>query len=227
MGVIAQRCLFCFYFLSDPKPLAAIFLKKPATSSKTEITEENQAVGSPGRSASSSLTCPSNISTDAKDKQKTVDKEPLRNKEKSVEEREAANRAFKALFTGASSQKAAPSVNVIEALPVDKELSQTSDKSTKQSVDKESTQSKETTAEEKEAANRAFKALFTGASSQKTATSVSVVEACPAPWPSVSHVLQKDEDFSSNESFWCLPWPVGKDCKFDVSLHCYLLSERK
>lgn len=82
-------------------------------------------------------------------------------------------------------------------------------------------------AEQKEAANRAFKALFTGASSQKTATSVSVVEACAAPWPSISHVLQKDEDFSFNESFWCLPWPVGKDCKFDVSLHCYSLSERK
>lgn len=75
----------------------------------------------------------------------------------------------------------------------------------------------EKTLAEKEAANKAFKALFTGASSQKSiAPTASVAEALPAPWPSVSHVFQKDDDTSTDVSFWCLPWPAEKAFNLDV-----------
>ena len=75
----------------------------------------------------------------------------------------------------------------------------------------------EKTAAEKEAANKAFTALFTGASSQKSITPVAnVAEALPAPWPSVSHVFQKDDDASIDANFWCLPWPAEKAFNLDV-----------
>ena len=82
--------------------------------------------------------------------------------------------------------------------------------------DMEVSQLKEKTAEEKEEARKAFNALFTGTSSQKTLTVVSTTEALPAPWPIVSHVVQKDEDASQDVDFWCLPWPLGKGCRCDV-----------
>lgn len=75
----------------------------------------------------------------------------------------------------------------------------------------------EKTVAEKEAANKAFKALFTGASSQKSiAPAASVAEALPAPWPSVSHVFQKDDDTSTDVNFWCLPWPAEKAFNLNV-----------
>lgn len=68
---------------------------------------------------------------------------------------------------------------------------------------------------EQEAANRAFKALFTGACSQKMLPTATTAEALPAPWPLVSHVIQRDEDVSLGVNFWSLPWPVGKYHKSD------------
>ena len=115
-----------------------------------------------------------------------------------------------------------PSTSV--TCPVNVSASMTNAQST---IDKESPQPKETSAVEKEAANRAFKALFTGASSQKTASSVSVADALPAPWPLVSHVFQNDGDASFDGTFWCLPWPTGKDKKFDLSLHSCLFLDGK
>lgn len=75
---------------------------------------------------------------------------------------------------------------------------------------------KEKTAEEKEEARKAFNALFTGTSSQKTLSVVSTSEALPTPWPIVSHVVQRDEDVSGVVNFWCLPWPLGEGCRYDV-----------
>ena len=66
-------------------------------------------------------------------------------------------------------------------------------------------------AAEQEAANRAFKALFTGACSQKMLPTATAAEALPAPWPLVSHVIQRD----LGVNFWSLPWPVGKYHKSD------------
>ena len=74
-------------------------------------------------------------------------------------------------------------------------------------------------AAEQEAANRAFKALFTGACSQKMMPTATVTEALPAPWPLVSHVIQRDEDVSLGVNFWSLPWPVGKYHNFDDFCH--------
>ena len=82
---------------------------------------------------------------------------------------------------------------------------------------------KEKTAEEKEEARRAFNALFTGTSSQKTLSIVSTTEALPAPWPIVSHVVQRDEDVSRGVNFWCLPWPLEKGCRYDVLKNFSLL----
>ena len=70
-------------------------------------------------------------------------------------------------------------------------------------------------AAEQEAANRAFKALFTGACSQKMLPTSTAADARPAPWPLVSHVIQRDEDVSIGVNFWSLPWPLGKYHKFD------------
>ena len=70
-------------------------------------------------------------------------------------------------------------------------------------------------AAEQEAANRAFKALFTGACSQKMLPTATAAEALPAPWPLVSHVIQRDEDVSLGVNLWSLPWPVGKYHKSD------------
>lgn len=72
---------------------------------------------------------------------------------------------------------------------------------------------------EQEAANRAFKALFTGACSQKTLATSTAAEAFPAPWPLVSHVIQRDEDSSPDVNFWSLPWPVGNYHKSDEFSH--------
>ena len=72
---------------------------------------------------------------------------------------------------------------------------------------------------EQEAANRAFKALFTGACSQKMLPTSTAAEAFPAPWPLVSHVIQRDEDGSPGVNFWSLPWPVGKYHKADEFSH--------
>ena len=82
--------------------------------------------------------------------------------------------------------------------------------------DMQVSQLKEKTAEEKEEARKAFNALFTGTSSQKTLSVVSTSEALPAPWPIVSHVVQRDEDVSGGVNFWCLPWPLGEGCRYDV-----------
>ena len=79
--------------------------------------------------------------------------------------------------------------------------------------DVDSSQCKEKSAAEKEAANKAFKALFTGASSQKSLPTSNAAEALPAPWPLDSHVYQKGEDASLGVNFWYLPWPAGKDYK--------------
>lgn len=80
----------------------------------------------------------------------------------------------------------------------------------------DSSQRKEKSAADKDAANKAFKALFTGASSQKTLPACSAAEVLPAPWPSVSHVFQRDQDVSVGVNFWSLPWPIGKSYKTDV-----------
>ena len=72
---------------------------------------------------------------------------------------------------------------------------------------------------EQEAANRAFKALFTGACSQKMLPTSTAAEAFPAPWPLVSHVIQRDEDGSPGVNFWSLPWPVGNYHKADEFSH--------
>lgn len=81
--------------------------------------------------------------------------------------------------------------------------------------DLDSSPRKVKSAAEQEAANRAFKALFTGACSQKMLPTATTTEALPAPWPLVSHVIQRDEDVSLGVSFWSLPWPVGKYHKSD------------
>ncbi|XP_078347147.1 uncharacterized protein LOC144632387 isoform X2 [Oculina patagonica] len=81
--------------------------------------------------------------------------------------------------------------------------------------DADSSRHKEKSAADQEAANKAFKALFTGASSQMSLPSSTAAEALPAPWPLVSHVFQKDEDVSVGVNFWCLPWPASKGHKSD------------
>ncbi|KAJ7362070.1 hypothetical protein OS493_013159 [Desmophyllum pertusum] len=53
-------------------------------------------------------------------------------------------------------------------------------------------------------------------SSQKTLPACSAAEVLPAPWPSVSHVFQRDQDVSVGVNFWSLPWPIGKSYKTDV-----------
>lgn len=80
-------------------------------------------------------------------------------------------------------------------------------------------QLKEMMAEEKEAARKAFNALFAGSSSQKPLAVVSMTEALPAPWPIVSHVQQRDEGACLGVNFWCLPWPLEKGCRYDVLKH--------
>ena len=82
-----------------------------------------------------------------------------------------------------------------------------------------SSQQKVKSAAEQEAANRAFKALFTGACSQKMLPTATATEALPAPWPLVSHVIQRDEDVSLGVNFWSLPWPVAKYHKYDDLSH--------
>lgn len=79
--------------------------------------------------------------------------------------------------------------------------------------DMDSSQRNKKSAAEQEAANKAFKALFTGASSQKSLPTSTAAVALPAPWPLVSHVFQKDEDVSLGANFWCLPWPAGQGYK--------------
>ena len=85
--------------------------------------------------------------------------------------------------------------------------------------DLDSSPRKAKSAAEQEAANRAFKALFTGAFSQKMLPTATAAEALPAPWPLVSHVIQRDEDVSCGVNFWSIPWPVGKYNKSDDFSH--------
>ncbi|XP_068761960.1 ATPase family AAA domain-containing protein 5-like isoform X1 [Montipora capricornis] len=80
-------------------------------------------------------------------------------------------------------------------------------------------QVKETTTEEKEAAKKAFNALFTGTGTQRTVPVASMSELLPAPWPSVSHVLQKGEQDSMGNDLWCLPWPDERGHRFQVLKH--------
>ena len=80
-------------------------------------------------------------------------------------------------------------------------------------------QVKETTTEEKEAAKKAFNALFTGTGTQRTVPVASMAELLPAPWPSVSHVLQKGEQDSLGNDLWCLPWPDERGHIFQVLKH--------
>ena len=61
-----------------------------------------------------------------------------------------------------------------------------------------------------EAAKKAFNALFTGARHQKTPPVVIAAEVLPAPWPTVSHVVQKEHHSSLGVNFWSLPWPIGR-----------------
>lgn len=149
-GSVVNLCVFPS--ASEPKTLAAIFLKRKPAVSKPDAAEENQTTAVSSTSSSSAV-LPVNTSACTAKKP-----EPPQVKEKSDAEKDAANRAFKALFTGASSQKS-----------------------------------------------------LTAASA--------IIEACPAPWPTVSHVCQKEDDGSSDGSFWCLPWPAVKSSKWDVSSH--------
>ena len=87
------------------------------------------------------------------------------------------------------------------------------------SSDLDSSLQKAKSAAEQEAAKKAFKALFTGACSQKMLPTATATEALPAPWPLVSHVIQRNEDVSLGVNFWSLPWPVGKYHKSDDLSH--------
>ena len=64
-----------------------------------------------------------------------------------------------------------------------------------------------------EAAMNAFKALFKGARLERTSSSSAPVIALPAPWPTVSHVVQKEDSKSVDNTFWNLPWPSEKRFK--------------
>jgi hypothetical protein len=85
---------------------------------------------------------------------------------------------------------------------------------------------------ELKAANNAFNALFN--TSKLVKTQVSVVPTCqqPTPWPTVSHVTQKNDD-QSDEEFWklsdskieALPWkPESVQGNFNDFMSSFFLS---
>lgn len=102
--------------LSEPKPLASIFLKRKALPPRPDNTDNNKGTTVSSDMPSSAI-CSINNSSHPTSNQKHSDIEPLQHKQKTAAEKEDANRAFKALFTGASSQKPLPVAGVAEALP--------------------------------------------------------------------------------------------------------------